>query len=153
MKETWFVLENSALNSSASYWISQRCLVRDHDWFLLKRADKRSVWRAVQMSSAILFRFWHVWRLTYLSCTTEWRQLSVRQNVFYPVCLSLLNHCCKHLLSTQNNASGHFLLFIFVIAALNDYVIVASINVASIIVIAIRNSINCAALIGTNSHY
>ncbi len=32
-------------------------------------------------------------------------------------------------------------LFIFVIAALNDYVIVAS-----IIVIAIRNSINCAAL-------
>ncbi len=33
-------------------------------------------------------------------------------------------------------------LFIFVIAALNDYVIVAS-----IIVIAIRNPINCAALI------
>ncbi len=33
-------------------------------------------------------------------------------------------------------------LFIFVIAALNDYVIVAS-----IIVIAIRNSINCAALV------
>ncbi len=32
-------------------------------------------------------------------------------------------------------------LFIFAIAALNDYVIVAS-----IIVIAIRNSINCAAL-------
>ncbi len=32
-------------------------------------------------------------------------------------------------------------LFIFVIAALNDYVIVAS-----IIAIAIRNSINCAAL-------
>ncbi len=35
-------------------------------------------------------------------------------------------------------------LFIFVIAALNDYVIVAS-----IIVIAIRNLINCAALGGT----
>ncbi len=34
-----------------------------------------------------------------------------------------------------------YYLFIFVIAALNDYVIVAS-----IIVIAIRNSINCAAL-------
>ncbi len=33
-------------------------------------------------------------------------------------------------------------LFIFVIAALNDYVIVAS-----LIVIAIRNSINCAALV------
>ncbi len=35
-----------------------------------------------------------------------------------------------------------YYLFIFVIAALNDYVIVAS-----IIVIAIRNSINCAALL------
>ncbi len=34
-------------------------------------------------------------------------------------------------------------LFIFVIAALNDYIIVAS-----IIVIAIRNLINCAALVG-----
>ncbi len=33
-------------------------------------------------------------------------------------------------------------LFIFVIAVLNDYVIVAS-----LIVIAIRNSINCAALV------
>ncbi len=37
-------------------------------------------------------------------------------------------------------------LFIFVIAALNDYVIVAS-----IIVIAIRNLINCAALIQTTA--
>ncbi len=36
-------------------------------------------------------------------------------------------------------------LFIFVNAALNDYVIVAS-----IIVIAIRNSINCAAQITSN---
>ncbi len=39
-------------------------------------------------------------------------------------------------------------LFIFVIAALNDYVIVAS-----IIVIAIRNSINCAALVCTEYMY
>ncbi len=37
-------------------------------------------------------------------------------------------------------------LFIFVIAALNDYVIVAS-----IIVIAIRNLINCAALVSSYS--
>ncbi len=36
-------------------------------------------------------------------------------------------------------------LFIFLIAALNDYVIVAS-----IIVITIRNSINCAAQITSN---
>ncbi len=39
-------------------------------------------------------------------------------------------------------------LFILVIAALNDYVIVAS-----IIVIAIRNSINCAALIEIDIFY
>ncbi len=38
-------------------------------------------------------------------------------------------------------------LFIFVIAALNDYVIVAS-----IIVIAIRNSIHCAALLSVNGN-
>ncbi len=66
-------------------------------------------------------------------------RLSVRQNVFYPVWLSLLNPRCKQFVSSQNNASGHFFLFHFVIAALNEYVIVASI-------IVIRDSINCAAL-------
>ncbi len=84
------------------------------------------------------FRFWHVWCLTYLSCTTEWQRLSVRQHVFYPVCLSLLNPALQTPLKHTEWCKWAFLI-VFVIAALNDYVIVASI-------IAIRNSINCAAL-------